>query len=238
MTEELSILNRTGGGFAVEIDPLANQAKEEALAMSALIGRVTDGIEQERAVKAQSVITELLRAAESARATVKRPAIDFGTLVDGLAKQYRKELVDEELRLCVLLADFQALENARVRSEQSAHNEALTELERRREAELAKTTSEEERTEIQARYCQEASFVPGPVAPARADGQIVGERWLIEVFDPLALAKAYPQCVNILPLKREIYGLLDAGISLPGVKAERGIKSAVRRRKRQDAITV
>jgi len=68
-----------------------------------------------------------------------------------------------------------------------------------------------------------------PVAEvARARGQIVRTDWSIVVVDAHQLAVTHPECVTITPRLHEIKRLLDGGVVVAGVRAERVTNSTVR----------
>lgn len=222
-----ALISRDDSRLTVEFTAEALALKAQALERSALIGKVNDASTQEAAVAAQTEIANVLSLAEKARKACKEPILEFGRTIDDRARAFVGELKEEQLRLSKLVGDFQMLEQARVRAEQAAANTRLLELEREKAAAIQQATSHEELEAIQADFNDRAA-AEKPVAPTRAEGQRVTEDWEITVSDIWLLAKSHPTCVKIQPMLSEIKMLLNAGVKVAGVKAEKKIKSGVR----------
>jgi hypothetical protein len=118
----------------------AEALKEQALEKGALIGKVTTPEQQRAAVAAQLAIAEVLKLAEHWRKAVKAPVLEYGRKIDTTAEDFVLEVKTEELRLALLVADFQALENAKVRAEEQRRLA--------RERELQDQRRQEEQTEL------------------------------------------------------------------------------------------
>ncbi len=222
------IILRNDKTLAVSIDPRAYETRDQALLSAAFVVRVNDAPTQEKAVAAQTQLHELLSLVEKDRKAVKEPVLEYGRSIDTAAKEFCADLKAEQLRLAVLVGNFQEQENARARAAQQAENERLTIIERERAAELAKTKTLEEMDRVQERFeLRVRQEAPPPVAPVRAEGQRVTSDWDVHVNDPWLLARAHPTCVNIEPRKSEIKALLNAGVKVAGVTATRKIVSTV-----------
>ncbi len=218
----------------------ALELKAWALGFGALVVRVANPSEQKDAVAAQIEVAKVLKLAETARKTAKDPVLDFGRLIDDKAKEFVKELKQEELRLGRLVADYQQLEQARVRAAQQAENERLLQIERERAAETAKAQTHEELDQIVERFDQRVKDeAPAPVSilPTRTEGQNVREEWAFDVTDIWALVRSHPMCVTVEPRRAEIKALLNAGHKVAGVRAWKETKAGVRV-KAQHAIEV
>lgn len=131
---------------------LTAEPVEEAIALrelvldkSAAIARVTDADEQRVAVESQAEIATLLRDAEKARVACKEPVLEFGRNIDLRAREFIADLKLERDRLDKLVADFQAMEKARV---MAAEAERRLEQQRIEEARM--------KAEREAREAQEA----------------------------------------------------------------------------------
>jgi hypothetical protein len=226
-----ALIRRNDASLTVDFTEAALAMKQSALASAALVGKVSNADEQEQAVVCQTEIASLLNMAEKARKVCKDPVLEYGRSIDDKAREFVSELKEEQLRLARLVGDFQQLEQARVRAAQQAENERLLALEREKAKELAKAETHEQFDAIQEKFNQRAQFEAPPpeaIAPARASGQRVTEDWEIIVTDVWLLAKSHPTCVKIEPRLSEIKGLLNAGVKVAGVKAERQVKAGVR----------
>ena len=67
-----------------------------------------------------------------------------------------------------------------------------------------------------------------PITATRSFGQMVKEDWEVSVTNPWELAKFHPDCVKIEPLLLPIKVLLNQGITVKGVRAERTTKVTAR----------
>ncbi len=225
-----SLIIRNDADLSASIAKEAHAARELALEKSALIGKVTCAEEQLLAVEAQKTIKSLLNEVEASRKAAKEPVLFYGRRIDETAKQFCDELKVEELRISRLAADFQALELGRIRAAQAAENERLSALERERQAALAAVKTHDEFDKVNETFDIRAAeeVPPTPKPPARIEGQIVREDWKITVEDSRRLAWFHPHCVIVKTLLSEIKQMLNAGMKVEGVKAEREIKSGVR----------
>jgi len=61
----------------------------------------------------------------------------------------------------------------------------------------------------------------------------VKTEWEITVTDKYTLARYHPNCVKITPLLSEIKLLLDEGLPVRGVDAEKVVKASVRTKPNQ-----
>lgn len=225
--------------LSITFAPKADEIKAAALERSALVNRVRNAGENAQAVEAQVEIERVIHLVESSRKTVKQPIIDLGRRIDSTAAEYRAELEAEKLRLSQLVGDYATLELARLKSEEASRIAALTELERKRESELANATTHDERDEIQERYSDIAAVsVPATKSQDRASGQVVREEWEIEIVNDWELAKNHPNCVTIKPKLTEIKMMLDNGLKVSGVRATKKVKAGVRIGKEKEAIAV
>ena len=227
MTTSL-ILLRNDASLGISVTPEALAAKETALENASMVQVVCDAPSQEMAVAAQAEVHRLILACEKSRKDVKAPVLDYGRTIDGAAADFSDVLRKEEFRLSKLIGDFQALEAARVRSEEMARNQKLTQIEREREAELAKVKSHEERETIQQRYSEAAQAVPIPPPAAKAEGQVVRPGFEFEVVDIHTLYRHHPHLVKLEPRRSEIIEALKGGVQIQGIKSWPVVKSGVR----------
>lgn len=225
MSDKLPVLFRQELG--VSLNPQALALRDTILERSALIGKVDSVEAQAEAVAVQVELAKLAAATEKSRKEVKEPFIESGRLVDSLAKSFIEEVGKEKVRIAALNADFTALQLAKERSAQAATNATLSAIEQERELALAAAATLEDRDRIQEEYDTKVRSVPA-VETHRAEGQVIRREWDVQVLDVHALYRAHPNCCKITPLMSEIKALLDDGIVVRGVKAERVVRSGVR----------
>lgn len=203
--------------------------REEALSIGALVGKVSNDLENNEAAAAMTAIRTIKRDAEVARKAAKEPVLDFGRRIDAAAKDYLAPLDAEEIRLANLIGDFKALELARQRAAESAAKAELTRIEREREAALAQAKSEEQRNEIIERAHQEVQAAKPEIVVSKPKGQIVKEVWEVQHIDQWTLAKAHPELVSEIVFDmRKVKAALDILGSLPGVMAKKVIDVSAR----------
>lgn len=240
MNDTKALIRRDDARLTVDFTEAALALKASALETAALIGRVSNADEQHAAVASQTEIANLLNLAEKARKTCKEPVLEYGRRIDGAAKDFCAELKEEQVRLATLVGDYQTMELARVRAAEQAEKERLLALEREKAREMQQAQSHEQMEAIQERFNERAAAeAPAePITPTRAPGQRVSEEWEITVTDIWLLAKAHPMCVKVEPRLVEIKTLLNAGVKVSGVRAEKVVKASVRVGRQMAAIEV
>lgn len=224
---EVVMLQRDDARMSVAPTDYAIELRDEALMEAALIGKVTNANENETAVEAQKALTRIAKLCEESRKVIKEPVIDYGRKIDAAAKEFRAEIDAEELRIAGLIADYQALELAKVRAAESVRSVQMGEIERARQEALSKATSHEDMDRINEEYNLKVAEIP-PVPVVKAEGQRITEDWDIQITDIWALARAHPACVKIEARKTEIRELLKIGVTPAGVLAKRVVKAGVR----------
>lgn len=227
MSEALISLNNTT--LTAEFTPQASRLKEEALTVSAAIGKVTDQAENANAVEAQKALAEVIKLVEQARKAAKDPVLAFGKKIDEQAKGFVEELAAEQWRVSRLVGDFQQLEAKKAQAARQAEQDRLTALEKERLAAIQQAKTHDELDKIEEvhnnavqQYAPQAAFIP-----AHAQGQRVVEEIKFEVFDINALYASKPGCVKMEPKILEIRALLKAGLALPGVRHWTETKASV-----------
>lgn len=201
----------------------ANAMKESALAVGALVGRVTNAEENQIAVNAQGEISRMIAVAEKARVAAKEPILNFGRLIDTQAKKFVEDLKAELLRIAQLTADFQQLEQARVRAAEQARlaEQRKLEDERRmaeqaalREAQISKQRLDDEAKAI----ALAASKAKTEEAKKAAEAQ----RLEVERQQALAVAKSHEELDRINHRHAELVA------ELPVAQAQRAVGQRVR----------
>lgn len=234
--QEQQLITRSDA--SVSFVPQAETMKTAALERSAIVNRVRNSLENEAAVEAQKEIKRVLDLAEASRVALKAPVLEIERKIDSVAKEFAAPLKEEQLRLGKLLGDFQALEAARIKSEEAARIEEINDLERQRQEDLSMATSFDERDAIQHRYNEAALAVPMPKA-VRAEGQVVKDDFEIVVEDHSLLARLhYPEMCSVTPKLGAIKEALRRGEKVYGIKATLIQKAGVRVGKEKAAITV
>lgn len=235
-----ALIVRDDSKLSIAFTDSALALKQSALERAALIGKVDSALTQEDAVRAQKELANVLTLVEKARKEAKEPILDAGRALDATAAAFVQEAKDEQFRISLLVANFQQLEQARIRAAQQAENERLAALEREKAKEIMQAKSHDDVDKIQARYNERAAVEAPkePIAPIRANGQRVREDWDIQVTDIWALVRAHPVCCSIEPRLSEIRNLLDAGVKVAGVTAKRVVKAGVTSGKMRPTIDV
>lgn len=167
----------------------AERIKSEALAASALIGKVTNADEQAVAVKAQQKLTEIKRLAEKARVAATEPVLAFQRHIMAQFKAFIAEPSEEELRIAKLNGDFIQLEQARVRAaEQVRLAEERRLQEERRQAEQKAT---DEAAAARRKLDDEAAAIARKASEAKnAEQRAKAEQERLELERQRALAEA------------------------------------------------
>ncbi len=236
--EQTSLIHLDLTSRACTATALAEKLKELALESSALVCKVTNGDENTIAVTAQLSLHDYKKQVEKARKAAKEGPLQMGKAIDAKADELMEEVLGELNRITALIGDFQQIELAKLREAEILKKEKLQDIERERHQKLAEANTMEARDQIDAEHNQKVreAVKVQTFAPARAAGQAVKEVWDIEVTDSLALANAFRQCVSITPVLTQIKNLLDMGIILPGVKANKKVDAGVRSKPERRAI--
>lgn len=236
---ETAIIRRDDANLLVSFTEEAVKMRDDALALSGVVGKVTNADENTSAVLAQTELQRILKLAEDARVACKAPVLDFGKKIDSAKKAFVADLDAEMLRVSTLVGNFQAVEQAKARAAENARLAELSRLEKEKAEALAKANSHEQIDAIQEHYANKIAVEAAPpTAPVRADGQVVKQDWDITVSNPYELAKYHPACVKIEPRLSEIKQLLNDGVTVKGIVATRVTKSSVRLGKQPAAIEV
>lgn len=211
--------------------------KESALALSGIIGKVTNPDEQQSAVEAQKELTRTAKLFEDARIEATAPFLKIQRELKATVDKERNELLNELARISTLIGNFQSLELAKVRAAEAAKNVELGRLEMERQLKLAQANSHDALDAINDEFNRAAAALP-VITPARVEGQTVREDWDIVCNDLHALYRAHPFAVKLEPRLSEIRQLLDAGVKVAGVMAKKIPKVSVRLARERTAIEV
>ena len=231
-----AIIVRDDPRLLVEFTAGAMVLKTAALESSALIGRVTNAVEQQNAVDAQTKLQGILTLAEKSRKACKAPVLDYGKRIDAAAEKFCDELKTEMSRISGLVGSFQQLELARARAAEQARNAELSRLEREKAEAIAKAKTHDAVDAIQEHFNRKAEMVPVHHEPVRSEGQRIAPDWEITVTDIHQLYRMHANCVDLKPRLSEIKNLLKMGVTVVGVIAKPIVKAGVRIGKEPMAI--
>jgi hypothetical protein len=216
----------------------AQAEKQKAISMAGAIQSVTNADENMGAVSAQLTLRRLIKAVDDGIAPLIDKANDYKKAVWSARDQFKSELEAELLRVTRLAGDFATLEQARVRAEEQARNDRLSQLERERAAALAQAQSHDQFDAISEEYCKRAAEVEPVQEQARANGQTITQDFEFTVVDIHLLYKCHPNCCKLEPRMSEIRDLLKLGITPKGVVAKPIVKAGVRLAHEPKAIDV
>jgi membrane protein involved in colicin uptake len=141
------------GGFQSEpitISPAALAAKSDALAASALIGKVETGKENEASSRARQNIKSIARAFEKCRRELTDPALEYQRTVKRIVDKEIDELLREDGRLECLEKDFMRAELRRRAEEEELQRKELARIEAEKQAELLRIAREQAAREAEA----------------------------------------------------------------------------------------
>lgn len=142
------------GGFQFTpfaIKPEVLTMRDEALAASALIGKVETAAQNEQSASARKKIKSLLSLFESGRAKLKEPILEAGRQLDRVVKTEREDLEREDGRLENLEKDFIRAELRRKSEEEELQRKELARIEAEKQAELQRIAREQAEAERKAR---------------------------------------------------------------------------------------
>ena len=125
------------------IQPQALQLRDDALAGSALIGKVETSAQNELAVRAHIELKRIASTFERARKALKEPILQAGRDLDRAVNAELIEVEKEIGRLSNLATQFNEAEQRRVREEQEMQRRELERIEREKQAEIARIAREE-----------------------------------------------------------------------------------------------
>lgn len=147
-----------GSGYGLSISKSYQEQKAELLKASAQIVAINDTAADEAADAQIKRLAAMRIETEKARETVKRPALDFGKLVDTEAKTFVQEITAEEARLKNARGTYaSAVLAERNRVLREAEEARQAQIKAEREAEEAKTLAEAA-AEKARRDAEEAAF--------------------------------------------------------------------------------
>jgi hypothetical protein len=169
-----AILVRDDANLKITFSKEAEALKESAMTCAALIGRVTNPLENQRAVDAQTALKTIISTVEKARTEVKAPVLEYGRAIDAAARSFVAGLESEMLRVSKLAGNFAALEQAKVRAADAARRLEEEKIEKERMAEQQRIV-EAERAE-QQRLSEESTTAAARLQVAKNEQEAVAVR--------------------------------------------------------------
>lgn len=211
--------------------------KRRLLDLAGQVVQVTTPEEQSLAVRRGRELKLFLGQIESDRKTVKGPVIAVEKRIDELAKELRKELEIEVLRIEGLVNAFQDLEDRRVAAEERERQQRIAKAEEdRRAAESLVREAEDKLTnesaslddaenaclaqELAAQTNERANEIlraPLPVAN-RVQGMVQRTELQFTITDAAALYAEKPGWFELVPKRRVIRDNITEHTVLPGIK--------------------
>jgi hypothetical protein len=177
MSNALAIL---GDGYTIQITPEAEAQKATIIEASRRIIAVTDQDSCDIAQSRLKALAAVRIAVDKSREMVKRPVLELGRTIDGIARDFAAEVVAEETRLDQLIKDFareqqriarearEAAERERQRIEREEHEAKMAAMKAEQEAERQRMEAERQRHEAEmARLRAERSKDEAAEAEAR-----------------------------------------------------------------------
>lgn len=142
------------GGFnytPFAVKPEVLKLRDEALAASALIGKVETAAQNEQSAAARKQIKSLLTMFESHRKRLKEPILEAGRQLDRVVDAEREDLKREDGRLEQLEKDFIRAELRRKSEEEELQRKELARIEAEKQAEIARIAREQAEAEAKAK---------------------------------------------------------------------------------------
>jgi hypothetical protein len=150
-----------GEGYTITVTPAAEQQKQVILDAARRIVAVTDQDSCDIAQARMKGLASIRTAVEASRTEVKKPVLELGRHIDGIAKDFVADVVLEEARLSGLVTEYareqqrkqrearEAAERERQRIEREEHERKMAALREQQEAERQRMAAEREAHEAE-----------------------------------------------------------------------------------------
>lgn len=206
------------GPITITVDEKAEQVAQRLTGAMAIMMRITNPAQNERAVALATEFQIFEKAVIDAHEAAKKPFWEACKKLDEAKRELLKAPGDEHLRLRRVMGTYLTLLEANTRALNNARNTELDKLERQKEAEISQAVSHEHVEAIREDYARSAATLPKHETPKPA-GQKLAEDWEIEITDPITFVAKHPQLANVTPKLRELKGALKAGVTIHGIRA-------------------
>ena len=150
----------------------AQALKDDALATSAIVGRVTSAQENTIAAEAQLKLATLRRTITKAHEEGKRPFLRACQQIDAQKKEYLDEITSEETRITTLIGSYHQLQEAKRQAAEAAARLEAERIENARRAEEQRIHREAVEREAIERRKQEALASKARAEAAEAQRKI------------------------------------------------------------------
>lgn len=143
-----------GEGYTIAVTPEAEQLRDTIVEAARRIAAVTDQDSLDLANQRLRALASVRNTVEKSRTEVKKPVIELGRTIDGIAKDFVANVVAEEARLSALINDYareqqriarevrEAAERERQRIEREEHERRMEALRAEQEAERQRMAAE------------------------------------------------------------------------------------------------
>ncbi len=226
------------------IPPDSEAARNELVSRAREHVTIRTSAEQNSAVEAARSIRTALRDVEDTRTTIKKPLLEAGRQIDGLAKDFVGPLTAELTRLETLVTDFQQAEQRRVAEAERVRAAEIARLETERlareeearkaaatmttEAQLAEAIAAEAAEREVAAQRQAVIVAPLPAA-IKSGGAATRQVMCYEVTDICALYAARPELCTLVAKASAIRATCVPELPVPGLKMWWEDKTTIRR---------
>lgn len=236
-TTTAELLLRDLGQPTLTLTDTAERRIREANAEASKVLIVSDDSTRDAAIDALQLVSKVVSDMESSRASIKRPVIDIGKMIDEVVKDSLAPLKFAKDRLSKLVGEYEA--KVRAKAAEVARREKEERDRIAREAVTkqlsAKTAEEHAQAAKEATSATIQSHERAIEAQSTAkEGTRVVQDWEFDVTNIEALFRAFPGAVELKPRKSEIKKLLKEhdGV-LPGVEARPVAKASISARPRR-----
>lgn len=143
-----------GEGYTIAVTPEAEQLRDTIVEASKRIAAVTDQDTLDLANARLRALASVRNTVEKSRNEVKKPVIELGRQIDGIAKDFVASVIAEEARLSALINEYareqqriarearEAAERERQRIEREEHERRMEALRAEQEAERQRMAAE------------------------------------------------------------------------------------------------
>ena len=216
----------SGDGYSLTIDPNAHERKQEILALSSDITKVTTNDESGDARVHLSRLSAMRIEVDKCRKEIKEPVLRVGKLIDQAAKDFLSDIEMEENRIKGLIGDH-ANEVARLK--------AIAEAEERKAFELARQAREA--VEESGRIADVLAHKAAVAAKLAASNEVAETKvaqgvrfaWDFEVTDIAKLYSLRPDLVELTFRRSLILATLkdmdEHGYTVEALATELGIRA-------------
>jgi hypothetical protein len=204
----------------VSLAPNAEGERDKLVAQAKDITGIADELDFAVAADVLRQLRTLHKSVEDTRAEVKKPVLNLGRQIDGLAATFVGPVETEATRINSLIADYMAAQQRKA-DEAERERQRLAREAEQKEAEQRAADAEFLGGDAPSRVAPVVLPQPGPpaVIVPKAAGLAVGDVWRFEVTDIHALYAANRSLVRIEPNAQAINTAMRDGMrTCPGLR--------------------